>query len=246
MQNSFVIQFASRSHKGKVRKNNQDHLGVEPELNLAVIADGIGGKHFGEIASEIGVAACTDYIKNADVEVLSSKPLAEMSNAIKYANESIITIQQNEPKYKNMGTTLACFWIDQQQVHYSWVGDSRIYLLNPLNKKISLLTKDHTLDKSKIDPLLSPDLYQRASSILTQYVGSILLLKPDTKTSILSSGDVLLGCTDGLSDLVKDELILEYSEKFIDDLEGLADKLLDRALDCGGYDNVSFVLAKVI
>ena len=110
------------------------------------------------------------------------------------------------------------------------------------------MTRDHTLDQSKIDPDLSPTMYKRASSILTQMVGSILLLKPDTGSFNVNSGDIILTCTDGLSDRVPDQLILEYAIKFNKNtpqsLEAYADKLLDRALDCGGQDNISFVLAQ--
>jgi protein phosphatase len=108
-----------------------------------------------------------------------------------------------------------------------------------------MLTKDHTLDRDKIDATLAPDLYRRAPNILTQKVGSILLLKPDTGSVELEPNDIVLACTDGLSDRVKSELMLEYAAKFESNLESYADVLLDRALDCGGQDNISFILAQV-
>ena len=108
-----------------------------------------------------------------------------------------------------------------------------------------MLTRDHTLDRNKIDATLAPDLYRRAPSILTQKVGSILLIQPDTDCFELQIGDIILACTDGLTDRIEDELLLEYAIKFVDNLEGYADKLLDRALDCGGQDNISLILAQV-
>lgn len=249
MENNNSVHFCSRTHKGKVRRINQDCLEIDQSRAAATIADGIGGKDFGEVASHLAVESCMSYLKTVDLDTLDKKGSRELANAIKVANETIITIQRNDPKYKDMGSTLSCFWLNQNKLHFSWVGDSRIYLLRPSDKTISMLTEDHTLDKSKIDPALAPGLYKRASSILTQMVGSILLLKPDTGSAELIEGDIILACTDGLSDRVPDELMLEYLLKLNNNkqesLEAYADKLLDRALDCGGQDNISFILAQV-
>lgn len=249
MQNKNTASFCMRTHRGKIRRNNQDYLAIDQEHKFAIIADGVGGEHFGDVASRLAVDACLQYLRGLDQQQLVKKGANELANAIRFANETIITIQRNEPKYKKMGTTLSCFWVNAGKVHYSWVGDSRVYLIRPTKKTIYQLSTDHTLDQSKIDPKLSPNLYKRASSILTQRVGSILLLKPDIGAADIEDGDILLSCTDGLSDLVPDELILEYAEKIIneqaDSLEKYADKLLDRALDCGGHDNISFILTRI-
>ena len=163
----------------------------------------------------------------------------------KYANEAIIAIQQNEEQYRTMGSTLTCFLMVNNQLHFSWVGDSRIYIVRPAQNSIQMLTRDHTLDRNKIDATLAPDLYRRAPSILTQKVGSILLIQPDTDCFELQVGDIILACTDGLTDRIEDRLLLEFAIKFVDNLEHYADKLLDRALDCGGQDNISLILAQV-
>lgn len=249
MDNKNSVHFCSMTHKGKVRRNNQDYLEVDQKRSIAVIADGIGGKDYGEVASQIAVESCIEYLNNFSEEKLNHNATRELANAIKVANEAIITIQRNEPKYRNMGSTLSCFWLNQTTLHFSWVGDSRIYLLRPSNKSITMLSTDHTLDQNKIDPNMAPALYKRASSILTQMVGSILLLKPDSGSVDVQQGDIILACTDGLTDRVPDDLLLKYAIKFdICDQQSLnnyADKLLDRALDCGGIDNISFILARV-
>lgn len=239
------VQYCSRSDLGKVKSSNEDCIDLDTELNIAAVADGIGGLEFGEIAAKLAIESSMGYLREIKLEEKKDKAQRELANAVKVANEAIITIQRNEAKYSKMGSTLACFWLDIDRVHYSWVGDSRIYLLRPTAKQITMLSKDHTLDRSKIDAELAPQLYKRASSILTQTVGSILLLSPDTGSTELNDGDIILACTDGLSDRVQDELLLEYSVDHANDLEAYADKLLDRALDCGGQDNISFVLAQV-
>jgi len=238
------MQFFTRSHTGKVRRENQDFLAVDNGKGFAVVADGIGGKEFGGIASKMVVDACLAYLDEIDPKEFINKQQYHLVNAIKYANDEIITVQRNESKYAKMGSTVTCFGLSSGYLNYAWVGDSRVYKINPEQGVLELLSRDHTLDKSKIDPELAPNLYKRASSILTQTVGSILFLKPDRGSCKIEQGDIVLSCTDGLSDRVEGELILQFA-KTHSDLNDLADKLLDRALDCGGQDNISFVLARV-
>jgi serine/threonine protein phosphatase PrpC len=246
MSKDFSLQFCSRSHTGKVKRNNEDYLRIHQNRFLAAIADGMGGTDFGEVASQIAVDASIEYLANTTSTKLLKKPAGELGNAVKYANEAIIAIQRNQEKYRTMGSTLTCFLMINNQLHFSWVGDSRIYIVRPENTSIQMLTKDHTLDRNKIDATLAPDLYRRAPSILTQKVGSILLIQPDTGYFELKAGDIIVACTDGLSDRIDDQLLLEYGLKFAGNLEGYADKLLDRALDCGGQDNISLILAQVL
>ena len=246
MPKDFSLQFCSRSHTGKVKRNNEDYLRIHQNGFLAAIADGMGGTDFGEVASQIAVDASIEYLANTTSTKLLEKPAGELGNAVKYANEAIIAIQRNEEKYRTMGSTLTCFLMINNQLHFSWVGDSRIYIVRPENTSIQMLTKDHTLDRNKIDATLAPDLYRRAPSILTQKVGSILLIQPDTGFFELKAGDIIVACTDGLSDRIDDQLLLEYGLKFAGNLEGYAEKLLDRALDCGGQDNISLILAQVM
>jgi protein phosphatase len=245
MDTVFHLNFCSRTHTGKVRRNNEDALFIDKANQIVAIADGMGGEAFGEVASQLAVDACVEYLQSVDVTRIWEKPGREIGNAVRFANEAIIAIQRNEEKYRTMGTTLTCMMLLGDQLHYSWVGDSRLYRISRKDNVIQMLTRDHTLDRSKIDPKLAPDLYRRAPSILTQKVGSILLIQPDTGSSSLLSGDLLLMCTDGLTDRVPDPLLLEYA-CVESSLDAYADRLLERALDCGGQDNISFVLVEVV
>ncbi|MFL3647277.1 MAG: PP2C family protein-serine/threonine phosphatase [Cellvibrionales bacterium] len=238
------MEFCSRSHRGRVKRKNEDTVEVREDSRLVVIADGIGGRHFGEVASQLAVDASLEYLSSS--QSLKEKPINELSNAIKFANEAIIAVQANDLKYQKMGSTLTCLWLDHRRLHFSWVGDSRVYLLKAMANSIQMLTRDHTLNRANIDAKWAPNLYKRAPSILTQHVGSILLLKPDTGSVDLEPGDVVLACTDGLTNRITDDLILEYALTHCDDLHALGDKLLDCALDCGGQDNITFVLAQIV
>jgi protein phosphatase len=236
---------ASRTHTGKIRKNNEDYLATLKKLGFIAIADGMGGHAYGQIASQLAVDACIEYFSEINSASLSLDSESEITNAVSFANEAIITIQRNEDKYRDMGTTLTCAYLSRNKLYYSWVGDSRLYLIRPSRCSIQRLTRDHTLDRAKIDPKLAPDLYKRASSILTQKVGSLLLLQPDSGVLAVEPNDIILACTDGLTDKIDDQWILECINEFKADLEECADRLLDRALDCGGQDNISLILAAI-
>ena len=99
MPKDFSLQFCSRSHTGKVKRNNEDYLRIHQNGFLAAIADGMGGTDFGEVASQIAVDASIEYLANTTSTKLLEKPAGELGNAVKYANEAIIAIQRNEEKY---------------------------------------------------------------------------------------------------------------------------------------------------
>ena len=251
--------FYSRSHRGKIRKNNQDALAVQEQLLVGAIADGIGGGPYGDVASQLAVDACIDYLSSLEDSNSRSPDAAtkELANAVKFANEAIMTVQANDQQYQNMGTTLSCFWLkknltqvqeNQQgayQLHYSWVGDSRIYRIRPTENTIDQLTIDHTLDPHKIDTHQAPKLHKQANKILTQKVGSILLLKPDTGSATILAGDIILACTDGLSDRIEEACLLEHAVSHQHHLDKYADHLLEDALDRGGQDNISLIVAQL-
>ena len=154
-------------------------------------------------------------------------------------------IKQNQEKYRDMGATLTCASLYDNKLYFSWVGDSRLYLIKTSENSIEMLTRDHTLDRKKIDERFAPNLYKRAPNILTQKVGSILLLKPDTGSVAVTPNDIVLACTDGLTDKVNDQWILDCISNYREDLDRCADKLIERALDRGGQDNISFILATI-
>ena len=244
MRTNMVLQSVSRTHPGKIRQNNEDCIATLDDRDFFAIADGMGGRAFGQVASQLAVDACIDYFST-----LTNQPImdyeSELATAVSFANEAIITIQQNEEKYRDMGTTLTCAYLYDNKLYFSWVGDSRLYLIKSSDRSIEMLTRDHTLDRKKIDARLAPNLYKRAPNILTQKVGSILFLKPDTGSAAVRPNDILLACTDGLTDKVDDQWILDCISNGQTDLDLCADKLIERALDRGGQDNISIILAAI-
>jgi len=191
----------------------------------------------------MAVEACVEHLNQFSQSHLSQDGKA-LPNAIKFANDQVTTLQNDKPDLSKMGSTLSCIQVDGKQLQYAWIGDSRVYRINPRLGRIDLLSKDHTLDPNKIDPREAPILHKRASSILTKSIGGSSNIKPDAGTVALEDSDIILCCTDGLSDLVPDELLLEYAQQFDGAPNSYADKLIDRALDCGGKDNISFVFVQ--
>ena len=104
MPKDFSLQFCSRSHTGKVKRNNEDYLRIHQNGFLAAIADGMGGTDFGEVASQIAVDASIEYLANTTSTKLLEKPAGELGNAVKYANEAIIahSAQRREISYDGL------------------------------------------------------------------------------------------------------------------------------------------------
>lgn len=241
--------FYAISDRGKIRRNNQDAYKVCSKQKIGVLADGVGGLNHGEVASKTVVESCLNYIKeNIDNESQLSDSLIrnELNNAIKIANEHLITIQSNDQRYSKMGTTVVCFAIIGGVAYYSWVGDSRLYLYCQESKSLIQLTNDHTLDPDKLDCDSNPRLQRQASGVLTRMMGATLYLKPDHGETPFKPGDILLACSDGLTDLVRDEFIQQQISTIENQssLEACAKRLVDKALDVGGKDNITIILAQ--
>ena len=224
------------THVGKVRYNNEDSLIViEPET--FVVADGMGGAQAGEVASQMLVETVKDFLSQ-------SPPYNEkiLSQAILLANSKILNLARQNANYHGMGTTATILSLDDKKAYFAHVGDSRIYQLR--NNFLTQLTQDHsyvetlvrrgeiTPEEARVHPM---------KNVLTQAVGAIPEIQIDADNFPVQSGDIFLLCTDGLTNMVDDELIL----KILLSASNPADALIDAALNAGGRDNVSVIVAGV-
>lgn len=243
---SMNLEFHTVTHIGKVRKNNQDYLDVNLEGQFAVIADGVGGRHYGEVASKIAVESAMDYLQKNTTNK-SNLVGTELSNCIRIANADIIKAQKQDERYKKMGTTMVCFALKGEMLFFSWVGDSRLYLYKASHDMLLQLTQDHALKPEKFNKNATHKMRKNAKNVITKMVGGAMQLKPSSRSSILSSGDILLACTDGLSDMVDHDFIHEQLRLVGSEMniKECSETLLDKALDVGGTDNISFITAKV-
>ena len=237
MSESLSFRAAGRSDVGLVRNNNEDSGFIGKHFLL--VADGMGGHAAGELASSTTVAIIAQIDNSKEkLEGLESK-LIEIPKIITKELKNAIN---KDPSRAGMGTTLTAAVIQEYQLKISHVGDSRAYLVR--NKQISRITKDQTyiqslIDNNEITESEAKNHPQR--SLLLQAIDGITESIPViTSTEILENDKIIL-CSDGLTNVVTDEEILEIVNQF--DYVGAVSALIEKALENGGPDNITVIVA---
>ncbi len=259
------LSVTALTHPGMSGKQNEDRFAVSayrlgrrdstPSL-FAVVSDGIGGHRAGEVAAEIAVEVLSQVIANSN----GRAPLATLKQAIQAASQAISNQARDDTQRLGMGTTCACVWIIANRLYIAAVGDSRIYLLR--GKALQQLTTDHTWIQEAVERgLLDPQDARRHPNmhVIRRYLGSTLPPSPDLRLRLhpddtddqaeanqgapIETGDIVLLCTDGLTDLVSDEEI--QSTLSTHEPAEAAQALIDLACERGGHDNITVVLIAV-
>jgi protein phosphatase len=237
MSESLSFRAAGRSDVGLVRNNNEDSGFIGKHFLL--VADGMGGHAAGELASSTTVAIVAQVDNNKEkLEDLESK-LIEIPKVITKELKNAIN---KDSSRAGMGTTLTAAVVQENQLKVSHVGDSRAYLVR--NKQISRITKDQTyiqslIDNNEITESEAKNHPQR--SLLLQAIDGITESIPViTSTEILENDKIIL-CSDGLTNVVTDEEILEIVNQF--DYVGAVSALIEKALENGGPDNITVIVA---
>ena len=227
-----------KTDKGLVRESNEDEFCVEKTLGFLAVADGMGGHASGEVASKMAIDIVRDYLRN-EREPLSDKMLL----GIALANKAIYNASQSQSHLKGMGTTIAAVLFNGDRFSVAHVGDSRVYLIR--GGTIEQITDDHTIVSEQVERGLMTS-EEAAQSNLRHILTRALGIGPDVDVDrdelTVSNGDKLILCSDGLSELVSDEEIL--SAVMTSRTPKIAcDKLVDKANQNGGGDNVTAVVA---
>ena len=225
---------------GYVRTTNEDsYLCIEP--HIYAVADGMGGHAAGEIASRIII----DTIKNR-LEFVNPDDCTEerLRSVVLEANQAILHASQENPTYNGMGSTISLFYVHYGYATWAQVGDSRIYLLR--NGQIYQLTSDHSLvnellQKQKITEEEAANFPHK--NILTRAVGISCNLLVDTGFCDILEHDKFLICSDGLTNMVTDELIRDICYENTN--ENKANKLVKKALENGGKDNITCIVVEI-
>ena len=228
---------------GRIRRSNEDAYGVYPDLNLYVVADGMGGHVAGEVASRLAVEAIRSYFATTRNNPGSLPPDQLLIQAVQQANESIIQTSKEDPRLVGMGTTAVAVLIDQGTAYIGHVGDSRAYLLR--NEEIKQLTQDHSLLNEYLQKgLITPENSEGYpyKHIITRALGSHPLVEVDLQTIDLEPGDCFLLCTDGLTNMLNQEDIRSILTTMDHDLEKGCRRLIEVANSKGGEDNITTVL----
>lgn len=248
---AFTLNIGKCSLLGNYRENNEDSIDVKvfPDLTVNIVADGMGGQAAGEIASKRSVEIIPRELrKNLTPHLNVEGVKTAVRRAIVQANEEIMAMGALDKDMKNMGTTVVmAIWRKGGEVFVAGVGDSRCYLVR--SKKIQQLTVDHSLAQALVEArTISPAEAKdhRFRNVLWKYLGSKEVGEgPDVSVIQVQAGDRFLLCTDGLTGVVPDEqLATEVSSG--DDMQVLAERLGQLALDQGSRDNVSCVVFEVV
>lgn len=225
------------THVGKVRSNNEDSLIViEPET--FAVADGMGGAQAGEVASQTLIEVVKNFLSRTPA------PWDEniLAQAILLANDKILNMARRNDNFSGMGTTATILSLDDTKAYMAHVGDSRLYRLR--QNIFEQLTEDHSYvetlvrrgelsaEEARVHPM---------KNVLTQAVGAVTNLKIDTANFPVERGDIFLLCTDGLTNMVDDATVA----KILQTASEPAEALIDAALQAGGKDNVSVIVAGV-
>ncbi len=236
----------SMTDTGVKRTMNQDYIFCSEEPvgsfpNLFVVADGMGGHKAGDYASKTCVDYVVDSIKNSDRKT----PISILEQAINRANEQILKEAQNNKDLEGMGTTFVCSVIMDNTMYVANIGDSRLYVIN--EKEIRQITEDHSLVEEMIrtgelgrkEARIHPN-----KNIITRALGTTEEVTADYFEVDVRPGDVILLCSDGLSNMMDDDDIMYILRRY-EKIGTAGKKLVEKANACGGRDNISIILITI-
>ncbi|KJX75935.1 PP2C family protein-serine/threonine phosphatase [Mycobacterium lepromatosis] len=235
---TLVLRYAARSDRGLVRTNNEDS--VYAGARLLALADGMGGHAAGEVASQLVIAA----LAHLDDDEPGGDLLGKLEAAVRAGNLAIAAQVEMEPDFEGMGTTLTAILFAGNRLGLVHIGDSRGYLLR--DGELTQITKDDTFVQTLVDEgrITAEEAHSHPQRSLIMRALTGHEVDPTFTMREARAGDRYLLCSDGLSDPVSDETILEALQ--ISDVAESAYRLIELALRGGGPDNVTVVVADVI
>lgn len=242
---------------GMKRAVNEDAFTLLDEDSLYVVADGMGGHASGEVASKMAIDTLREFFRATSADPEATWPYKmdkargyeenRLITSIKLSNLRIYENAQRDAKLRGMGTTLVAMLVVDDGVLIAHVGDSRAYRLR--DGKLTQLTEDHSLlnDYIKMKRLSEEEIANFPhKNVIVRALGMKETVKVDTQLDRPQPGDIYVLCSDGLCGPASDEEIHEIVLGEQKDLKLAASKLIERANDNGGPDNITVVLAKVI
>lgn len=235
----------AKTDVGKARQMNQDYFFVsnpEDEIQLFILADGMGGYNGGEVASSLATASAKNYILNNFNKIEHDREtiLKLIKNAVEYANMVVYEKSKQEKELEGMGTTLEVCLIYNNKVYIGHVGDSRVYRIR--KEFFRKLTTDHSYVEElvKDGTITKEEAYNHPKkNMLLKALGCTAYVEPDCMVKGFLKGDILLISSDGLTNMLKDEQIYNIIKN---NPENAVNELIDSANNLGGYDNITVIL----
>jgi serine/threonine protein phosphatase PrpC len=232
-----IGRVAAVTDPGRTRRHNEDAYVIEPPL--FAIADGMGGAQAGEVASRLATAALREGGANGSGE-------QRIADLIQEANRRVYDRSSTDPNTSGMGTTITVALVEDESVAFGHVGDSRAYLIR--DARMEQLTEDHSL----VNELLKTGKLSREEaethpqrSVITRALGTDPDVDVDTFSVRAENGDLFLLCSDGLTDMVSEESILDVVERNREDIDGALKALVKAANRGGGQDNITVVAFEI-
>ena len=235
----------ANSDIGKVRDMNQDSYYIsdkDDKIKLYIVADGMGGYKGGEIASKLAIESSKNYIINNFDQIKKERDqiIELIKNAIEYANMVVYEKSKEVPELVGMGTTIDVCLIYSNRIYIGHIGDSRVYRLRKdFFRKL-------TVDDSYVEQLVKEgnitkeEAYNHPKkNMLTKALGCTAFVEPTVLVKGFMKGDILLMCTDGLTNMLKEDKICEIIKQ---NSEQASKELVKKTNEQGGYDNITAVI----
>ena len=240
-----MLVFAS-TDIGMSRNMNQDYYYIsdDEELSIFILADGMGGYNGGEIASKIAVESARKFLEENFKKVQNDRKqiVNILKSATNYANNTVYEISKENKNLEEMGTTLEICLIYNNKIYISHIGDSRVYSI--IDGKIQRLTIDHSyVEKLVRDGTITREEAENhpKKHVLIKALGCVPEVEPDIIEAELKKEEIIVICSDGLTNMLKDKKIKNI---VINNIENPEKELIKEANIAGGYDNITAIIIR--
>jgi serine/threonine protein phosphatase PrpC len=241
-----TLEWRAETSRGLIRPENEDSWlvtclpGTGKQMWLAMVADGIGGRDGGEIASALAVKSINECVSES---LFEDKPHDVLRKAVIYANGKILESSTRKTGVVGMGTTLTCAMIDQEEskAYFGHIGDSRAYIIS--GRQIRRVTDDHSVSGELVrnGTITEEDAMRHPGrNVLTAALGTQQAINVAIYEEHLLPNDIVVLCTDGLTGLVSSDEISDIACRY--EKDELPGRLVDLANSRGGYDNITVIL----
>ena len=244
--------YVAKTDIGRVREKNEDYYmaqDLDQTASVYILADGMGGYESGEVASKTCCLAVMDKIESLyyNIENLEETQIINiLKAAVNEANDLVYNLEKTDEKYSGMGTTLVIIFKYDEDIYYTSVGDSRIYVLDDKFTRLTRITEDDTyvneLLKQKAINAAEAKMHPQ-KNILTKAIG--IFEKVDVSIKKLDTSNVryIFATTDGVTNMLRRAEILDTVMK--NDFESWAEKIVEKANEAGGNDNMSVIIIDI-
>lgn len=240
-----LMEWASKTDIGKIRNKNEDSLFIDEKSNcIFIVADGMGGHNAGEIASKVAVEKVSEFIEAnlSNLNLSNDSEIADLiEKAIETANKEIYKQSLDNEERDGMGTTITMSLFINNRIYLGHIGDSRAYLLR--GNELKQLTEDHTLVCQLVKNGSITEVEAKSHpkrNVITKALGTEICPIPDIIDYDIIDGDIIILCTDGLTNTV-DNYEIRKSFENKQNLQNACDYLVDQANDRGGFDNITLI-----